>query len=174
MKRAPRHNRDVIRVEPATLPWLEALAEGDDVFTARFGAPVVEGWAPVPEAISFALRDARAGAPAAWGVHLLFDDDGALVGNGGWKGTPADGAAELGYAVALERRCRGIATAAVRELVARARVANLQLIVAHTLPERSASTTVLGRCGFVHVGESVDPDHGTVWRWELPLENSDA
>jgi hypothetical protein len=36
----------VIRVEPATLAWLEALADGDDVFTARFDLPVVAGWAP--------------------------------------------------------------------------------------------------------------------------------
>src|SRR5271154_460452 len=109
----------MIRVEPATLAWMEALAEGDDVFTARVGAPVVEGWAPFPEAISFALRTARAGPPDPWGVHLVFDTDRALVGNGGWKGAPADGVAELGYAVAPERRRRGIATAVVRELVAR-------------------------------------------------------
>jgi len=28
----------VIRVEPATVEWLEALVEGDGVFAARFGA----------------------------------------------------------------------------------------------------------------------------------------
>ncbi len=159
-------------MEPAALAWLEALAEGDNVFTARFGVSVVAGWAPFPEAISFALEATRTGAPALWGVHLFFDDDGALVGNGGWKGAPADGIAELGYAVAPERRRRGIATAAVRELVARARVAGVRLVVAHTLPELSASTTVLHRCGFSHAGERVDPDDGVVWRWELPLATS--
>ena len=102
-------------------------------------------------------------------MHLVFDADGALVGNGGWKGAPADGVAEVGYAVAPERRRRGIATAVVRELVARARAAGLRLVIAHTLPQRSASTTVLDRCGFAHVGELVDPDDGVVWRWELPL-----
>ncbi|MDP9336447.1 MAG: GNAT family N-acetyltransferase [Actinomycetota bacterium] len=163
----------MIRVEPATLTWLEALAEGDHVFTARFGVPVVPGWAPFPEAISFALQAARTGAPTLWGVHLFFDDDGALVGNGGWKGAPAHGTAELGYAVAPERRRRGIATAAVRELVARARVAGVRLVVAHTLPEPSASTTVLHRCGFMRVGELVDPDDGVVWRWERPFATSD-
>ena len=163
---------EVVRVEPATLAWLEALAEGDDVFTARFGVPVVVGWAPFREAISFGLLAMRDSASAPWGVHLFFDDDGALVGNGGWKGAPVDGTAELGYAVAPERRQRGIATAAVRELVARARVASVRLVVAHTLPEPSASTTVLRRCGFTRVGELVDPDDGLMWRWELPLETS--
>jgi len=163
----------MIRVEPATSAWLEALAEGDDVFTARFGVPVVVGWAPSREAISFGLQAARDGAPLSWGVHLFFDDDGALVGNGGWKGAPVDGTAELGYGVAPERRRRGIATAAVRELVARARVAGVRLVIAHTRPEPSASTTVLGRCGFRRAGELVDPDDGLMWRWELPLATSD-
>jgi ribosomal-protein-alanine N-acetyltransferase len=159
----------VIRVEPATLPWMEALVEGGHVFTARFGVPVVSGWAPFSEAISFGIQAAKAGPPDAWGVHLIFDDDGALVGNAGWKGAPIEGVAELGYAVAPERQRRGIATAVVRELVTRARAAGVRLVVAHTLPKLSASTTVLDRCGFLHVGEFDDPDDGIVWRWELLL-----
>jgi len=157
------------RVEPPTLPWLEALAEGDDVFTARFDVPVEPGWAPFPEAISHALEAARAGAPPTWGAHLFFDDDGALVGNGGWKGQPVEGVAELGYAVAPTRQGRGIATTAVRQLVDQARAAGVQLVRAHTLPEMSASTSVLRHCGFTRIGEVVDPDDGLVWRWELPL-----
>ena len=38
--------------------------------------------------------------PRERGPQLFFDDDAALVGNGGWKGRPEQGAAELGYAVA--------------------------------------------------------------------------
>ena len=162
----------VIRVEPLTLPWIEALAEGDEAFASRFGIEVVEGWAGFPAAIPFALEAARAGGPPQWGSHLFFDDDGALVGFGGWKGGPVDGAVELGYAVAPERQGRGIATAVVTELVARARTAGVTLVVAHTLPEMSASTTVLSRCGFSHVGDAVDlvsGVNGVVWRWELAL-----
>ena len=161
-------------MEPATLCWLEALIDGDDVFAARFGVPVVPGWAPFPEAISFALQQARTGPADPWGVHLFFDEDGALVGNGGWKGAPTDGMAELGYAVAPARQRRGIATAVVRELLSRGRAAGVRLVIAHTLPQRSASTTVLDRCGFAHVDELIDPDDGVVWRWELPLELPDT
>ena len=159
----------MVRVEQATLPWIEALAEGDDVFTARFGVAVVPGWAPFPEVIPFALEAARDRSSGVWGVHLFFDSDGALVGNGGWKGPPTDGVVELGYAVSPERQGRGIATGVVRELVARARAAKVRVVVAHTRPEASASTTVLTRCGFAQTSESVDPDDGVVWRWELPL-----
>ena len=162
----------VIRVEPLTLPWIEALAEGDDIFTARFGPAVVEGWVGFPETIPLALEAARANPPNDWGSHLFFDDDGALVGFGGWKGPPTDGVAELGYAVAPERQGKGIATAVVGELVTRARAAGVNRVIAHTLPEMSPSTTVLSRCGFIHMGDVADPDggvDGVVWRWELRL-----
>jgi RimJ/RimL family protein N-acetyltransferase len=158
-----------MRLEPVTLDWAEALAEGDDVFAARFGVRVEAGWDGFPETVGFLLAAARSGDPPAWGPHLFFDDDGALVGNGGWKGPPRDGYAELGYAVAPARQRRGIATAAVRELVERARRAGLRVAVAHTLAEPTPSAKVLERCGFVRTGELVDPDEGPVWRWEREL-----
>jgi RimJ/RimL family protein N-acetyltransferase len=57
----------------------------------------------------------------------------------------------------------------VRELVERARRAGLQAVVAHTLAEENASTTVLTRCGFTRTAELTDPDEGRVWRWELRI-----
>lgn len=164
----------MIRVEPVTVGWMEALAAGDDVFTSRFGVRVIEGWAGFPEAIPMALEQARRRNADPWGSHLFFDDDGSLVGFGGWKGAPKDGTVELGYAVAPARQGRGIATAAVRELVARAGTAGVKRVIAHTLPEESPSTGVLKRCGFRYVGEVSDPDgqvEGVVWRWELTLES---
>ena len=96
---------------------------------------------------------------------------GEYPGNGGWKGPPVDGAAELGYAVAPARQGRGVATAVVRELVRRARVAGLHMVFAHTLAAESASTSVLARCGFARAAELTDPDEGPVWRWELRLDD---
>lgn len=157
----------MVRVEPVTLAWAEALAQGDDVFTERFDARVESGWSGFPESVPSLLASARSGASAVWGPHLFFDDDGALVGVGGWKGAPTEGVAELGYAVAPARQGRGIATSAVRALVTRARAAGVQVVVAHTLAETSASTSVLARCGFLKVDELADPDDGPVWRWEL-------
>ena len=108
------------------------------------------------------VQAATSGVPGEWGPQLFFDDDGALVGNGGWKGRPEQGAAELGYAVAPARQRRGIATAVVRELVDRGRRAALRVVVAHTLAEENASTTVLTRCGFTRAAELADPDEGRV------------
>jgi RimJ/RimL family protein N-acetyltransferase len=160
----------MVRVEPVRRQWAEALDEGDAVFAERFGIPVVAGWSGFPEVLPMLLQAARAGVPDEWGPHLFFDDDGALVGNGGWKGRPEQGAAELGYAVAPSRQRRGIATAVVTELVGRARRANLRVVVAHTLAEENASTRVLTRCGFTRTAELADPDEGQVWRWELRIE----
>lgn len=135
---------------------------------------MILGWAGFPEAVPAALPTLRANPDSAWGPHLIFDDDGALVGFGGWKGAPREGAVELGYAVAPQRQGRGIATAAVRELVTRAYAEDVALVIAHTLPEISASTSVLRRCGFMDVGELIDPDDGAVWRWELRLGRGHA
>jgi RimJ/RimL family protein N-acetyltransferase len=145
------------------------LAEGDDVFSARFGIRVEPGWAGFPEALPILVEAAKAADSSQWKPQLFFDDDGALVGNGGWKGPPEDGAVELGYAVAPSRQGRGIATAVVRELVERARRGGIRTVLAHTLAEENASTKVLGRCGFTRTQELIDPDEGAVWRWELPL-----
>lgn len=162
----------MVRVQAITREWAEALAGGDEVFTERFGIPVESGWAGFPEALPILVEAATAATPREWRPQLFFDDDGALVGNGGWKGPPDhDGTVEIGYAVAPSRQQRGIATAAVRELVQRARRAGVRTVLAHTLAEPNASTKVLERCGFVRTAELIDPDDGPVWRWMLRLRD---
>jgi [ribosomal protein S5]-alanine N-acetyltransferase len=161
-----------VRVEPLTLEWIEALVEGDGVFTARFGIPVEAGWEGFPEALRPTLEDVRRNGADPWGSHLFFDDDGTLVGFGGFKGPPRHGEVEIGYAVAPARQGRGLATAAATALVERARAAHVGTVVAHTLAEENASCAVLRRCGFHRVATGRDPDAGVdaeVWRWELTL-----
>jgi RimJ/RimL family protein N-acetyltransferase len=159
----------MVNVVPARVEWLEALVEGDDVFTDRFGTAVVEGWVGFPEALPVTLEAMRREPDNEWGTHLFFDElDGALVGIGGWKGRPQEGEVELGYAVAPARQGRGIATAVVQELVGRAQRAGVAVVTAHTLPEPNASNAVLRKCGFGR-GPDVVEEGVTVWRWELPL-----
>ena len=165
-----------LRVVPAKREWLEALADSDDAFTRLTGIPVEPEWmAQFPGIVRHCLQRLDAGGDPAWSIHLFFDTDhgGALVGNGGWKGAPVDGVAELGYAVAPGCRSRGIASGAVSVLLAQARDAGLHTVVAHTLPEPSASTRVLERRGFVHVGDELE-DGVPVWRWERPVRADDA
>jgi [ribosomal protein S5]-alanine N-acetyltransferase len=164
----------MIDVHPARLDWLEALESGNDVFTARFGIPVADGWIGFPEALAPAIDAARKRPDDPWGSHLFFDgDDGALVGFGGFKGAPRDGEVELGYAVAPSRQGRGIATAVVAELVERARSAGVSIVSAHTLGVENPSTAVLRKNGFVRADDIEDPDEGTIWRWELPVARAE-
>ena len=160
----------VVQVLPAHLDWLEALAAGDDVFTARFCISVVDGWVGFPEALPLAVEGARERSEDEWGTHLFFDDvNGALVGFGGFKGEPRHGEVELGYAIAPSRRGRGIATAVVGVLVERARCGRDQHRDGAHARRRNASTAVLRKNGFVRAGDVDDPGEGTVWRWELPM-----
>ena len=167
--RSGRAAEAIVEVIPAPLAWLEALAEGDATFTARFGAAVAPGWVGFPEALPHTVEAARLRPEDPWGTHLLLDPrDGTLVGFGGFKGAPQDGEVELGYAVAPSWQGRGIATAAVGILVERARDAGVRVVSAHTLAEEGPSPAVLRRAGFTVVAELED-DSATVWRWERPL-----
>jgi RimJ/RimL family protein N-acetyltransferase len=169
----PPHGDEVnpVEVVPARLDWLEALAEGDDVFTARFGIAVEADWAGFPEAIPFAVAGARERSEDPWGSQLFFDGaDGALIGFGGFKGEPRDGDVEIGYAVAPARQGRGIATAVVAILVERATAAGVTIVSAHTLGADNPSTAVLRKSGFRRVAELDDAEVGPIWRWELALD----
>jgi RimJ/RimL family protein N-acetyltransferase len=136
------------------------------VFSERFGIPVESGWSGFPEAVPAALAGARRLSEDPWGTHLIFDDDGALVGIGGFKGPPAGGVVEIGYAVAPSRQGRGIATSAVRHLLTRAAQDGVALVIAHTLAGANPSTMVLTKSGFVRTTTQHDPDVGAIWRWE--------
>jgi RimJ/RimL family protein N-acetyltransferase len=125
----------------------------------------VAGWVGFPEALPAAVDGARRRSEDPWGTHLFFDDDGALVGFGGFKGEPSHGEVELGYAVAPARQGRGVATAVVEQLVNRAHTAGVNVVRAHTLAEENASTAVLRKCGFVRTGQAHESGDD-VWRWE--------
>lgn len=159
----------MLRIEPVTPAWADALAAGDHVFAVQFGVPVVAGWAGFPDVVPRLPAEARYTSAAEWGSHLVFDEDRALIGLAGWKGEPVDGVAELGYAIAPARQGQGHATAVVRELIARAQRKGLRRALAHTLATDSPSTSVLNRCGFTKTGDVLDAEVGAVWRWERKL-----
>ena len=110
------------------------------------------------------------GPPDPWrhGFFVVERESGRLIGSAGFKGPPDhEGMVEIAYGIVPSREGRGYATEAAGALMrfagADARVRTLR---AHTLPTPNASTKVLGKCGFLHIADVVDPDDGPVWRWE--------
>lgn len=114
------------------------------------------------------LRSASGPDPWQHGFFIIERARGEVIGTAGFKGSPdADGMVEIAYGVVPSVEGRGYATEAAGALVRFASDdARVQLIRAHTLPALNASTRVLRKCGFVHIGEVVDSDDGPVWRWE--------
>ena len=153
----------------ADLATLDAAIAGPEALSrALGGCEVADGWEAFPEAVP-AARAALAADPASarWGTRLFVLEEGrTLVGWGGFKGAPVDGAVELGYAVAPAFRRRGIAAGAVRDMLQDAfSDHDVRAVIAHTLPEPGPSTGVLEATGFVHDGQVTDKRDGRLWRW---------
>lgn len=71
------------------------------------------------------------------------------------------------YVVDPEHQGRGYAKESAAALVDFAFSDDaVQIVRAHTLPEKNPSTSVLTACGFAFLGEVIDPEDGLVWRWE--------
>lgn len=112
---------------------------GDDFFT-RFDAKLAER-----------IAEQAAGTCR---FHLLVDDDGAVLGRFNLVDI-ADGEAELGYRMAEHATGRGLATAAVAELCARAATEyGLRQLVARTTVANAASRAVLTRNAFTPTTET--------------------
>lgn len=107
---------------------------------------------------------ADSGAPpfgAYWGER-----DGAYVGLCAFKGGPdVHGEVEIAYYVFPDFERQGIAGEMVKALIVVAWQGGAQGLIAHTLPEESASVSVLKRSGFRFDGDVDDPQDGPVWRW---------
>lgn len=122
------------------------------------------------------VRNATSSDPWVHGFTMTTRDNATVVGQCGFKGPPdADGSVEIAYYVVDAYQGRGFATEAASALFQfAASHDDVRVVRAHTLPEPSASTRVLTKCGFQHIGDFLDPDDGLVWRWEQPVRTATA
>jgi len=161
------------------LPWaprhLLALIDSTASFEHSFGLPAADGLrsflvsGEMSPAYLASLRAATVADPWLHGFAVIDRATDTVVGMASFKGPPdAQGVVEIAYGVVPQFEGRGYATEAAGELVAFAfgddRVG---IVRAHTLPAANASTRVLTKNGFTHLGEVIDPEDGPVWRWEL-------
>ena len=106
-----------------------------------------------------------------FGVYqVLLDGTGEVVGGIGFIHPPEAGAAEVGYGLAESARGRGLATEALRAVVARAAELGVRTVVAMTAVDNVASQRVLERLGFRLLAAVVEDDEdGPMYRWELAI-----
>jgi RimJ/RimL family protein N-acetyltransferase len=155
-----------------------ALIESVEQFEALSGLRAAEGLRDflVSDEVSpwWVARLKASTVPDPWlhGFAVVDQQSGLVIGNAGFTDAPDDqGMVEIGYGIVPSFEGRGFATEAAEALIAFAlgdeRVRTVQ---AHTLPVANASTRILTKCGFRHIGEVVTRDDGVVWRWELIRE----
>jgi RimJ/RimL family protein N-acetyltransferase len=163
-----------LRLLPFSPEHLLALIEGVAPFEARFGLPAAAGLhefmvsGEVSPTYLEKLRKARSADVWVHGFGVVHREDKCVIGSAAFKGPPdSNGIVEIAYGIVPGYEGRGYATEVAEALVAFAVVTGrVRLIRAHTRPTANASTRVLTKCRFQHVGEIVDPEDGPVWRWE--------
>jgi RimJ/RimL family protein N-acetyltransferase len=109
-----------------------------------------------------------------WGAYLAVASSGDgrdVVGVCAFVKAPdAGGEVEIAYGTfpRFEGRGFGSATAVALVAIASAR-AEIRRVIAHTAPERSASTRILEKAGLRFDGEATDKDIGLCWRWMIDV-----
>ena len=164
-----------LRLVPNTPDHLLSLISGDVHFQNTFGLTPAPGFREffVSDEISPAWVESlkAASGPDIWrdGFALVLDATDEVIGCAGFKGNPQpSGMVEISYGIVPEYQGKGYATEAAQALVDYAiDVGHATLLLAHTRREGIASQRVLQKCGFQLAGEVIDPEDGTVLRWEM-------
>jgi [ribosomal protein S5]-alanine N-acetyltransferase len=117
-----------------------------------------------------AMIERNPGEPGYGARYIIAE--GRLAGTCGFKGPPDEkGEVEIGYAVVEAEQRRGIATAAVRDLVNFAFAdPRVTAVIAETLPGGLPSQKVLSKAHFVTNGFRIDGEEGEIacFRRERP------
>jgi [ribosomal protein S5]-alanine N-acetyltransferase len=121
-------------------------------------AEVVEATTQLYRAVGYELP---------WIGYLALENS-ICVGSCGFKSPPQNNRVEIAYFTFPGHESRGVATRMASELIRIATTKTPTLtVVAQTLPEDNASTSVLKKLQFRFVGSLEHPEDGLVWEWEV-------
>lgn len=164
-----------LELRAATVELAQAELSNPTALAALLDVPSPTGWPPPlndEDSQRYFLSLLNQAGPNAAGWNLWFyicRDPRGLVGNGGFKGPPREGRAEIGYSILESHQRNGYGTEAVRALLDWAfQHQTVDTIVAHALPGLKPSIRVLVKCGFVPVGDGPVEDGMRTIRYELP------
>jgi [ribosomal protein S5]-alanine N-acetyltransferase len=162
-----------VRLLPVDSELAETLRMGSEHFRRRYGVTVAAETAPILRGVveqTLGMLPGVRREANRWGGYLAVDETSNLiVGTCAFKGPPkGDGTVEIAYYTFGPYEGQGYAKGMARALISVAHSSPLvHLVIAHTLPERNPSTSVLRSVGMRFVGEVRDPVDGLVWRWQL-------
>jgi len=133
------------------------------------GMPVSDGAAPPEFLLRAALEALGRPAPADLVLFAFISASPAqVVGSAMLKRRPEAGRVEVGYGVAESARGKGVATAAVRLLIARAFAdPGVDEVYAETAVANIASRRVGEKAGFQHIGQRDSEEDGRVDQWMI-------
>ncbi len=150
---------------------LQAIEAGCESFAAHYQARLEANAELLREAVQQTLALIEASPRSMpWGGYLAIDAETAVVvGTCAFKQAPTpDGTVEIAYFTFPPFEGRGYGTRMANQLISIAVSSpEIRRVIAHTLPERNASTRILEKVGMRWVGEVIDPEDGAVWQWEL-------
>ena len=110
----------------------------------------------------------KVGYNKPWIGYFIINDDGEIIGAGGYKGGPKDGKVEIAYGTFKNYEGRGIGTEICRHLVLISLKTDATLrITARTLQDGYASIRILEKNGFECLGIVHDEEDGDVLEWEF-------
>lgn len=160
-----------LELRPVGLAGARAQVRDPAGFFRMLDVPAPAQWPPPPnddDSMRYWLGLLEADPAAAiWAEYALVAlAPRRLVGNGGFKGAPKNGAVEIGYSILPAEQGRGYATEAAMALVAFARTHGVRRVLADTLEDGTPSQNVLRKCGFARTGERPEPG---VVRWSLEV-----
>jgi [ribosomal protein S5]-alanine N-acetyltransferase len=150
---------------------LELFQRGTEQFCREHGVSIGGNEAVLMDVVAQTTKLMTAvGGDSRWFGYLAVDrTTRQIIGTCAFKGGPTkEKSVEIAYFTFPEFEGKGHATAMASLLVHAAKSSpDVEHIIAHTLPEKNASTTILQKIGMKFVGEVMDPEDGLVWRWSM-------
>ena len=155
---------------------LRRLQSGPERFCIQNGLVIGENGAILLDVVAQTtkLMITVGGDPKWFGYLAIEELKKEIVGTCAFKGPPGTlRTVEIAYFTFPEFEGKGFGKAMAAALI---RIASsspeVDHIIAHTLPETNASTSILRKMGMSFAGELMDPEDGRVWRWTLPASST--
>lgn len=120
--------------------------------------------------VSEAMRNLyrKQGYVKPWIGYFAKNEKNVTLGVCSFKSPPKNGKVEIAYYTFPNFERQGIATLMAKHLVHVATEVDKNIsILAQTLPENNASTSILKKLGFRMIGVKNHTEDGNVWEWVL-------